>query len=192
MATLDQVEKLRETANVTFEEARAALDEAGGDMLDALILLERQGKVSTPSGGGSYDGRPAWESAKDAARNEWRETKARLKSGGKHWKREDKEHVREGFRGVGRFLLRLLELGNTNYLDAVHNGETVLSCPLLVLVILLICFFWVVLPLLVVGLFFGWRYRFRGPELGRDDVNSVIEKAENAADELKNQFTKED
>ncbi|MDR2615905.1 MAG: ubiquitin, partial [Oscillospiraceae bacterium] len=48
MATLEQVEKLRERANVSFEEAKAALDEADGDLLDALILLEKQGKTAAP------------------------------------------------------------------------------------------------------------------------------------------------
>ncbi len=45
MDTFEKVEKLREKANVTFEEAKAALEEANGDLLDAMILLERQGKA---------------------------------------------------------------------------------------------------------------------------------------------------
>ena len=47
MDTFEKVEKLREKANVTFEEAKAALDEANGDLLDAMILLEKQGKAET-------------------------------------------------------------------------------------------------------------------------------------------------
>ncbi len=54
MATLEQVEKLREKANVSFEEAKAALDACNGDLLDALIYLEKQGRVNAPTGGGYY------------------------------------------------------------------------------------------------------------------------------------------
>jgi hypothetical protein len=52
MVTLEQVEKLREHANVSYDEAKAALENAGGDILQALIDLERAGKVIPPQGGG--------------------------------------------------------------------------------------------------------------------------------------------
>ena len=39
--TLEQVEALRARAAVSYEEARAALEANGGDLLDALIALER-------------------------------------------------------------------------------------------------------------------------------------------------------
>jgi hypothetical protein len=86
-------------------------------------------------------------------------------------------------------MLDIIKRGNSNYLDAIHRGETKLSCPVTVLAVLLIFFFWVVVPLLVVGVFAGWRYRFRGDDLGRESINEVIEKAETAADDLKNSVT---
>ena len=48
MEMLEKVERLVEKANVSYEEAKAALDEANGDLLDAMVLLERQGKVKRP------------------------------------------------------------------------------------------------------------------------------------------------
>ena len=48
MDKLEKVERLRERANVSYEEASQALDEAGGDLLDALVILERQGKTKSP------------------------------------------------------------------------------------------------------------------------------------------------
>lgn len=55
MITLEQVEKLREYADITYDEAKAALESADGDILQALIDLERQGKVKAPQGGGRYN-----------------------------------------------------------------------------------------------------------------------------------------
>ena len=49
MITLEQVEQLRTKADVTYEEARQALEAANGDLLDAVILLELQGKVKPPA-----------------------------------------------------------------------------------------------------------------------------------------------
>ena len=43
--TLELVEQLRQHADVSYEEARAALEHSGGDLLEALIWLERMGKI---------------------------------------------------------------------------------------------------------------------------------------------------
>ena len=39
MDHLEKVEKLRAKANITYEEAKAVLEEAGGDLLDAMTTL---------------------------------------------------------------------------------------------------------------------------------------------------------
>ncbi|MEG2959071.1 MAG: hypothetical protein RR828_04975, partial [Oscillospiraceae bacterium] len=49
--TLEQVEKLRSVADVTYEEAKTALEETGGNLLSAVIRLEQAGKTKTTSGG---------------------------------------------------------------------------------------------------------------------------------------------
>ena len=49
MEMMEKVERLREKANVSYEEAKDALEQANGDLLDAIVLLERQGKVKGPA-----------------------------------------------------------------------------------------------------------------------------------------------
>ena len=49
MEMIEKVERLREKANVSYEEAKEALEQSGGDLLDAIVLLERQGKVKGPA-----------------------------------------------------------------------------------------------------------------------------------------------
>ena len=46
MDNLDKVEKLRERADISYDEARAVLEECEWDLLDAVIKLEEQGKIS--------------------------------------------------------------------------------------------------------------------------------------------------
>ena len=48
MDNFEKVEKLRERASVSYEEAKAALEESGWDILDAMVLLEKQGKTNGP------------------------------------------------------------------------------------------------------------------------------------------------
>ena len=49
--TLEQVEKVRSCTGTSYEEAKAALEAAEGRVLDAVILLERQGRGGAPEGG---------------------------------------------------------------------------------------------------------------------------------------------
>ena len=51
--------------------------------------------------------------------------------------------------------------------------------------ILMICFFWILLILMVISLFCGFSYGFSGPELGRDNVNNAMGKASEMAENIK-------
>ena len=48
--TLEQVERLREKADVSYQQAKQALEYSGGNLLDALIYLEEQGAIPRPQG----------------------------------------------------------------------------------------------------------------------------------------------
>ena len=63
--------------------------------------------------------------------------------------------------------------------------------PVLVLVLLLLFAFWVCVPLLVIGLFAGFRYSFSGAELGRESVNSAMDKAAEAVEKVKEEVVGE-
>ena len=54
MEMLEKVERLREKANISYEEAKAILEQTNGDLLDAIVLLEQQGKAKTAGQGGTY------------------------------------------------------------------------------------------------------------------------------------------
>lgn len=45
MITFEQIEKLRELADISFEEAKAILEKYDGDIIKATVELEKQGKV---------------------------------------------------------------------------------------------------------------------------------------------------
>ena len=48
--TLEQVERLREKADVSYAQAKQALEYSGGNLLDALIYLKEQGAIPRPQG----------------------------------------------------------------------------------------------------------------------------------------------
>ncbi len=174
MATMEQVEKLKEKANVSYEEARAALDACGDDILEAMIYLERQGKAKSSPDGGYYCSRqeePENETADEDSRNDTQkgETFSQL---------------------AGRFLRwcgRIVEKGNRNSFEVRREDRTVIAVPVTALVLLVIFAFWFTVPLVIVGLFFGCRYYFKGPDLESTGVNHMMDSAAGAAENLKNE-----
>jgi hypothetical protein len=173
MATLELVEKLRTHANVSYDDAREALDACGDDILDAIIYLERKGKVSTPKSAGTYT------TEKQGAKN----------SPPKRPRADDYEPRGETFSQLaGRFfrwLGSLIQKGNRN-LFVIHYGKgDTASLPITVLILLLIFALPLSITLLVVGLFFGCRYRFQGKDINGAGVNNVMDGVAGVADDIK-------
>jgi len=63
---IEQVEKLKELADVSYEDAKQALEQCNGDLLEAVIYLEKQGKVKAGSVG-SFDSKSTEEAAQAEA-----------------------------------------------------------------------------------------------------------------------------
>ena len=57
MDKLEKVEKLREKTGVSYEDAKSALEACDYDVLDAIIYLEKLGKVKSPEMGSFTKGR---------------------------------------------------------------------------------------------------------------------------------------
>lgn len=168
MEHIEMVEKLMEKANVSYAEAKQALENNNWDMLDALIELERQGKVRSGQGTASYTTEPEKE-----------------KQGGRQQSADASRNVPNGWEEFWKGFCRLIRRGMQNHFVAERRGETLLSIPVLLLILLLCVGFWFILPLMVVGLFCECRYSFKGPDLGRKDVNDAMGKATEYADDLK-------
>ena len=180
MVTLEQVEKLREYANVNYDEAKAALENAGGDILQALIDLERQGKAKPPQGGGQYN-----SGSIEVSGSSQKEETNKEKSQSTHNKGEKSAFSRN----MGRFFRWMGEVihkGNVNALVVEKNGASIMRLPITVLVLLLIFAFWIVVPLLIIGMFFSFRYYFQGPDINSTKVNDAMDTVANAAEEIKN------
>ncbi len=177
MVTLEQVDRLRLMAKVSFEDAMAALEATDGDLLDALIYLEKQGKTAPPAGGGHYSSQASALVPATPA--------------GEKKKTHSGESFSDMMKRFGRFCAKLLDKGNSNHLEAEKNGAKLFSMPVTVVAVLLVFFFWVVVPLFIVSLFFGFRYRFRGSDLGKEAVNRVMDGASDTVEGIKRSFNSE-
>ena len=170
MTNFEMVEILRDKANVSYEEAKAALENSNWDLLDAMLLLEKEGKVNP--GSQSYSTKPEEEKATENEK--------------KH--RDNGEGARGALRWLGQTFCKLLRMGNANAFVVSRRGQELFSLPVTVFVILMICGFWFMFAVLAVGLFCGARYSFRGPNLGKPSINEAMNRAAEAAETVKKEF----
>ena len=176
MEILEKVEKIREKTGVSYEEAKNALEASGGDILDAIVLLENQGKISKPEV-------QVYTTGRQDSSEEFKEAAEECK------KNSEKKH-NSVIKSFFAWCSKMIKKGCENFFIISKDGEHMGTIPVLALVLLLICAFWVVVPLLIVGLFFGFRYSFKGEITKAVDVNTACEKAAEACESVKNEFAK--
>ena len=170
MDMFEKVEKLKEKANVTFEEAKAALDEANGDLLDAMIILEKQGK--TESHKESY-------STKEEAAVSYEIVEA---------KKVERKNENKG-RAFTDKVKALWHKSCENYFVVEHNDDQLIKIPIWAFIIIMLFTWHVTAIVMIVGLFFGCRYSFKG-QAQMKMANDVMDKAADVADKVKDEFDK--
>ena len=161
MDMFEKVDMLRERANVSYEEAKNALEKSNGDVLEAMILLEREGKTSK-SGSDNFN----TDSAAQA----------------KCCKGDEKS--------FGEKLKALIHKSTVNYLVIDRKDERIFRVPVLAMALLLIFMFPATVCALVVSLFLDCRYSFEGQDEMKT-ANAVCDKAGDIADQLKDEVVAE-
>ena len=161
MDHFELVEKLRERANVSYEDAKRALEASNWDLLDAMVLLENEGRIQSeenPAFTTRREPRPQHVSTDDSAR------------------------------GILRRLVDVLVslINRASKIDVVVSryGKTVMALPLIAVILLVLFAPWMTIPIMLIALFFGFRYAFRGEGIS-DKVNQAMDRVADAADSIR-------
>lgn len=174
MEHFEKVEKLRERANVSYEEAKEALEAADWDLLDAMVYLEKNGKVKSPEKETyttNYEEQSQYVSVKEKVQ-------------------EQEETGRESFfKKLGHLCKILLQKSKDNSFYITRKEEEIFHMPIWALVLLLLFFWKILIPVMVVALFFECRYSFKGKD-NLDGVNKAMDKAGDMADRVKDEYEK--
>lgn len=171
MEQFEKVEKLREKANVSYEEAKEALEASNWDILDAIVYLEKLGKVKEPK-------TAAYTTGTD-------------NSTGSEYKTSQPDDGTSFSELIGKFFKwcgKVIKKGNENSFVIRKGNDTPVCLPVTVFVLLVFFAFWVTIPLLIVGLFFGFKFSFKGPDLEKNAVNDFMDKASYTAESIKDDF----
>ena len=170
MENYQKVEQLVSKAGCTYEEAKTALEACGWDMIDAVVSLERDGKVKREESGMAvqYAEEPVEvvpEVSSEKIEGNY-SSKVTYSYGGEN----------NSIKGI---------LMNNRMIVFKSSGQQVMDLPIVIPVIALIAFFWATLILAVIAMLFGRRFYFEGEDLGKTNINSTMDKATDYANKVK-------
>ena len=169
MITFEKVEKLREYAGISYEEAKKELEKTDGDLLEAVVNLEKEGRIKKPEANGYYK-------SSDQEKTEESMEKVDMK-------KEEKargSNFTETLKSILSWIRKLIEKGNSNNFKIIKDDNLVLEIPLTAFALLLFFAFWIVIPAMVIGLVFGYRYNLGGPDLDETKVNKAMDSVSDA------------
>lgn len=195
MTSYEMVEKLSEKNNISLQQAKEALEQSNWDMLDAMIYLEKkaaaqaqaqaQPQAQTSNSGGYENGQA---NSNYQPQHEYAQAQAQTQPQQEAW-HEPEDCVSFG-ELLGRLvgtLEKLINIGFNSNLVISKEGKQIASVPLLVTVILFLCFGYIAIPLFIFALFLGYSYSFSS---SKSQKKSVKEKATGFADKMKSDFKK--
>lgn len=178
MEMLEKVELVREKTGVSYQDAKEALEACNYDVLDAIIWLENAGIADTKTASyetvGSTTSTTASSPEMQEAQEEYHRTSRRTRFG---------EVLQRFFTQAKNLIRASLEMTFV----AERESARVLAIPLL-FVILGVLFWGASIWLLILGLFFGFRYHIEGASPLTIDVNDAMNKAADTAESIKNEF----
>ena len=165
MDDLEKVETIRTKCSVSYTDAKAALDAANGNVLDAIIWLE-SAHAATESA--PVDEPSAEMVAAQAA----------------YEKSSEKTDFSKKMDGVWEYLKKLFRLSLDTKFIATRRDAIILNIPILIPIVAL--FAWgATIWLMLIGLFFGMRYRIDSDGDVPGSINNLMDSAANAADDIK-------
>ena len=193
MDDLEKVETIRTKCNVSYTDAKAALDAADGNVLDAIIWLESQGKTQTTSAHAANESAPADEPSAELVEPLSRSRQQALTGPDKspraaaqaaYEKSSEKTDFSKKMDSVWEYLKKLFRLSLDTKFIATRRDAIILNIPILIPIVAL--FAWgATIWLMLLGLFFGMRYRIDSDGDVPGSINNLMNHAADAADDIK-------
>ncbi len=142
MDHIEMVQKLHEKAGISLADANDALERSDWDMLEALLLLEREGKIPPITASASTN----------SSETGYEEVKA---TAGSKSKNSDFDKKMHSFSDK----LRDFVMKGFTHDFVIRRRKNEIVCIPIVFVILIMCFaFWPIIVSLIVGLFLDCSY----------------------------------
>lgn len=183
MDRLKAINKLRDKADISYEEANSVLENNNWDVLDSIVYLEKHKKIKAPSVSIFYT-----NEFKDNCTNQ-EEAVAIIKNTRKNNFKEDGD-----FHGLFQTICQIIDTCNNIFLEINQKGRRLLKIPVTVIIVLILFAFWIIIPLVVVGLFFDVGFLVSSKRISRDKIdkiNKAFNQMSKKVKDIKDKFKKE-
>lgn len=171
---MELVKKLAQKAQIEETEAESLLEKNNWDILDCMLELERAGRIPG-SGHSSKEGNDSGYSTQDESGQEFQQVMVTAS-------RTSEESTGAKLK---RILKKLVRKSLDNDFVVSRKEKEVLRVPVLVPIFMLVAWFGFTIVLFCVGLLTGFRYSFRGRDLGTEEVNKTMDKMAEYAEDIK-------
>ncbi|EIW6613985.1 ubiquitin [Clostridium perfringens] len=178
MEKLKLVDKLKNKANISYEEAKDALEKSNWDMLEAMLYLEAHGKVKKPSISIFYT-----NESKESYNDNGEEVNLKKDTN------ENNFENKNSFEGVFEAICKAIDTCNNIFIAIIRNSRVILKIPFTVLIVLLFFAFWIVIPLMIIGLFFNMEFLVSSKKIDVDKINKVFKETSKVVKDVKGKFT---
>lgn len=172
MDDLEKVETIRTKCNVSYTDAKAALDAADGNVLTPSFGLSRRARprphrrMPPPSPHQSMSPLPRWSPRRPPTKS-----RAKRPTSPRRWT------------ACGSTSKALPPESDTKFI-ATRRDAIILNIPILIPIVAL--FAWgATIWLMLIGLFFGMRYRIDSDGDVPGSINNLMDHAADAADDIK-------
>ncbi len=182
------IKRLMEKADITTEEAVEVLERHNWDLLDAIIDLERRGKLRGSKSETIIDVVPVENYKNTYNQEEANKQEYNSKAGGEEKKEESCGGIGELIGRLFKFIGKLIKKGNNNFFDAKKENEKPIRFPLTIAALFIVFLSIPSIILLVIGLFCGYKYSISGPDIKCHGVNDIFEEVSKSADNIKRDF----
>ncbi len=151
MEHIDMVERLHAKAGISYADAKDALERSGWDMLEALVLLENEGKI---------DPLTAFTTSSDDSDSYEKVTATASKK---------ENGFQETLGKIGDQFKNLFTDSLSTYFVVLRRGKEILRVQILIALVLCLCMWEGVLIALVVGLLCDCRYTIDSKPADKND-----------------------
>lgn len=177
MDKLNLVEKLREKTGITYEDAKRVLEINNWDILDSILYLEEQGKVKRPSVSIFYTNEYNENYEDEDQQFNFQEVK-----------KDNNYKSNNNFEGIFEAICKVIDTCNNIFIEIMGKNNFFLKLPLTVVIVLLIFGFWILIPLVVIGLFLDIKFSVESKKVNTDKTNDILSKISKEVQNIKSKI----
>lgn len=177
MESLELINKLKNEANISYEEAKIALENSNWDILDAFVYLEENGVIEKPSVSIFY--------TNEYKANYKNSVVANNKNQENNYDNRKKDNI---FEEIFIKVCKIIDKYNNIFFEIKRENKTFLRIPIIVIILLLIFTFGIVIPLYIVGLFFDLEFSISGKSREINKINPILKVISTNIKKVKEKF----